>query len=75
MSRGGGKSAVEVALFKVQDALFSIWNIFSEEIVEVVGLQGKEDAATVCKARGEEEVEKKPPKTPRFPRASGRRSS
>jgi hypothetical protein len=52
-----GESSVEVTLLEVKHALFAVGDVLGEEVVEVIGLESQEDATTISKAGGQDEVE------------------
>jgi len=65
---GIGEPAVKVTLLEVKNALLTIRHVFGEEIVEVVGLQGQEDASTISQARGEDQISQESTETTGFAR-------
>lgn len=73
MSQGIGEAAVEVALLEVKNRFLTVGNVLGEEIVEVVELQGQEDAATIGKAGCEDQINQEPTETTGFAGSSCRR--
>ncbi|KAJ5824194.1 hypothetical protein N7447_006534 [Penicillium robsamsonii] len=73
VSQGIGEAAVEVALLEVKNAFFTVGNVLGEEIMEVVKLQGQEDAATIGKAGCEDQINQEPTETTGFARSRCRR--
>lgn len=57
MSRGVGEPAVKVTLLEVENTLLTIGDILGEEVVEVVGLEGQENATAVRETGGKNQVQ------------------
>ena len=48
--RFGCKTSLEFALLEERDDFFSIWDVFGEEVVEIIALKCVVDAARVAEA-------------------------
>lgn len=62
-SRGIGESAVEITLLEVEHTLLTVGDVLSEEVVEVVELQSKEDTATIGETGGKNQVQEESAET------------
>jgi hypothetical protein len=73
VARSIREAAVKVTLLEVENTFLAVRNILGEEVVEIVGLKGEEDATTVGETGGKDQVQKKTAETATLARCSGRR--
>ena len=53
----GCETSLEFALLEERDDFFSIWDVFGEEVVEIIALKCVVDTARITEAREEDEIE------------------
>ena len=57
----GCETSLEFALLEERDDFFSIWDVFGEEVIEIIALKCVVDTARITEAGEEDEIEQESP--------------